>query len=122
MEKNVHQNYINAANLIFITVALGVINILITPTIFVDKYNLFIAFLTLFLIALNGVFIMKGYYWAKILFSVLFVIGIIGIPHVIKNLIDNLPVGIINLVQTALQFWAVVLMFQIPRQYDPPKG
>lgn len=42
--------------------------------------------------------------------------GLIGIPFMIKNLGENFAVGLINIIQTVFQVWALILLFKIPKE------
>lgn len=41
--------------------------------------------------------------------------GLIGLPYIIINLKNEPIVGVINIVQTVLQIWTLVLLFVIPK-------
>ena len=114
MKNQVHHNYIKASDLILITIGLGIINIFLSPAVFSTSFSVIVAIFTLLLMLANAILIRKGYNWAKILFTILFGLGLFGIPLMVKTLAENPIVGVINIIQTVLQIWAVVLLFRIP--------
>jgi hypothetical protein len=44
------------------------------------------------------------------------IFGLIGIPTWIKNLSEMPILGIINILQIILQFWALILVFKVPKK------
>lgn len=111
-----HPNYIKSSNLVFLSVALGIINISLIQGIFVSPEELIVAIITLLLIAGLALVIRKGINWIKYLFLGMIVFGLFGIPFMIQNLGQNPTVGIINIIQTVFQVWALVLLFKIPKE------
>ena len=113
---SVHPNYIKSSDFIFITVGLGIINISLTPGIFVSPRELITGFFTLAFLVGLALLIRKGIGWIKYLLLVIMIFGIIGIPLMIKILEQNPAVGVINVIQTVFQVWALVLLFKIPKE------
>ena len=97
-----------------ISVGLGVINIVLIPGIFVNPQAIIEGFFALLLLVGLAFVIRKGIGWIKYLLLVMLLIGIIGIPTIIKNLKQNPTVGIMNIIQTVFQVWALILLFKIP--------
>lgn len=115
MQTQVHPNYIKASELIFITAGLGIINFFFSPEILSSGFAIIIAVFTLLFIAGLGVLIKQGFSWIKYLLLALFIFGLLGIPFIIKNITTNPIVGIVNIIQTILQIWALVLLFKISK-------
>jgi hypothetical protein len=114
---SVHQNYIKASDLMLITTGLGVINFLLIPETFSSGMAIFIGLFTLLFLLGLSLFIRKGISWIKYLLLVLAIPGIfLSIPFLIKNLGQNPAVGVINIIQTVFQFWALILLFKIPKE------
>lgn len=115
MENQIHNNYIKASELIFISIGLGVVNIFLSPAVLTNSFSVFVAILIFLFMLGNTAFIRQGYRWAKILYIVLFVLGLFfDVPSILKILVENPIVGIINLTQIVLQTWALILLIQIP--------
>jgi len=62
-----------------------------------------------------GYMISKGSNGAKYILLVCLIFGIIYIPFILLTITRTPVVGIINIVQTLLQVWAIVLLYQIPK-------
>lgn len=121
MEKTVHPNYIKSSELAFISAGLGIINLSLSPVVFSNSIAIITAILTLIFVFGLAYLIRFGFSWVKYLLLALFIIGIFGIPIIIKNLYENPIVGIINLVQTVLQIGSIVLLFKIPKAKNSSK-
>jgi len=115
-EKNViiHPNYKKSAELIYLSAALGIGN-LICKYETLDGIKICIALVSLAFVSGIGYLVSKGYDWIKFVLLVLLSLGLISIFFIIANLTNDLIVGIINIVQTVLQIWALVLLFKIPK-------
>jgi len=113
---SIHQNYIKASNFMFLSVGLGIINIILTPGIFVSPKEIITGIIVLLFLAGLALGIKKGISWIKYLLLILIIIGLLGIPFMIKNLGQNLAIGIINIIQTVLQIWSLILLFKIPKE------
>lgn len=116
MDHLIHPNFIKSSNLIFGTVVLGIINMFFSSDILNNGKNIAVAVITLMLIAGLGLLVRQGKNWVKYLLLVLTVVGVIGIPIFINNIIEKPVVGIINFVQTIMQVWATVLLFKVPKR------
>ena len=112
----VHKNYIKSSDLMLISVGLGIINFLLVPEIFSSGRSIFIGIVTLLLLGGLALAIRNGVSWIKYLLLVMMIFGFISIPFLIKNLEENPPVGIINIIQNAFQFWSLILLFKIPKE------
>lgn len=118
MDKKIHPNYIKSSNLIFGTVGLGLINFFFSSEILNTGQNIAIAILTLIIIAGIGFLVRKGKAWIKYLLLVFTLLGLIGIPFIINNITQKPVVGLINIAQTIMQIWAMVLLFMVPKKTD----
>ena len=114
MEKHIHPNYIKSSNLIFGTVGLGLINFFFSSELLNTGQNIATAILTLIIIAGIGFLVRQGKAWVKYLLLVFTILGLIGIPFIINNIIQKPLVGLINIAQTIMQIWAMVLLFMVP--------
>ncbi len=114
-EKIIHPNHKRAANLIYLSAGLGVINVILSPAIFNNSFGIIIAILTLGMLIGLGYLVSRGDDWIKYVLLVFMILGLIGIPGIIMNILLSPIVGIINIVQTALQIYAIVLLFRIPK-------
>ena len=115
MEKQIHQNFIKSSNLIFITAGLGLLNFFFARYILSNSLNITTAVFTIAFICVIGFLVRQGYNWVKIFLLIITVLGLFGIPFFLNNLIEKPLVGIINIIQTVMQIWAVVLLFQVPK-------
>jgi membrane-bound ClpP family serine protease len=118
MEKKVHENFIKSSNLIFITFGLGLINLFMTRSELVTGTHKAIAITTMLFILGLGYLVRQGFNWIKYLLLVLTIIGLISIPVTMMNLGQRPIIGLINVVQTVLQVWAMVILFKIPKTSD----
>ena len=118
MEKHIHQNFIKSSNLIFITAGLGLINFFFASELLSNSFNIFVAVFTLAFIIGIGFLVRQGYNWVKIFLLVITILGLIGIPVTLKNLTEKPIVGIINVIQTVLQIWSVILLFKVPKSQE----
>lgn len=115
MEKKIHENFIKSSNLIFITFGLGLINLFLTRSELITGTHKAIAITTMLLVLGIGYLVRQGFDWVRYLLLVLTILGLIGIPFTIMNLAQRPIIGLINVIQTALQIWAVVILFKIPK-------
>ncbi len=115
MDNLIHSNFIKSSNLIFGTVGLGIINMFFSSDILNNGRNIAVAVITLMLMAGLGFLVRQGKDWVKYLLLVLTIGGVLGIPVFINNIIEKPVVGIINILQTIMQVWAVVLLFKVPK-------
>lgn len=111
----IHPNYKKSADLIYISAALGIGNLIWTYDTLNSGIKIFIAVISVAFVFGIGYLISKGTEWIKYLLLILFIMGLIGLPYIIINLKNEPIVGVINIVQTVLQIWTLVLLFVIPK-------
>ena len=117
MTKKVHENFIKSSNLIFISAALGLINVFLTKGELGSTKLIASAILTLLFVGGLGYIVRQGYAWIKYLLLVLMIFGLIGIVGLIIMTFEKQPLtSIVNIIQTILQTWATVLLFIIPKK------
>ena len=117
MIKKVHENFIKSSNLIFISAALGLINVFLTKGELGSTKLIASAILTLLFVGGLGYIVRQGYAWIKYLLLVLMIFGLIGIVGLIIMNFEKQPLtSIVNIIQTILQTWATVLLFIIPKK------
>lgn len=114
----IHPNYKKAAEFLYISAFLGVGNLIWKYDTLHNGFEIFIAILVLAFGFALAYFTRKGIEWFKYLLLVLFGLGVLGIPFIISNIKNDAVVGIINIAQTILQVWAVILLFKIPKAVD----
>ncbi len=118
MEKKVHGNFIKSSNFIFITFGLGLVNLFMTRDELVTGTHKAIAITTMLFILGLGYLVRQGFDWVKYLLLVLTILGLISIPVTLMNLGQRPIVGLINVAQTVLQVWAMIILFKIPKTAD----
>ncbi|KQT21524.1 hypothetical protein ASG22_15320 [Chryseobacterium sp. Leaf405] len=114
-DKEINPNYIKASNLIYLSGALAITNIIWLHELLNSPSNIFIAFATLIFIFGIGYLISKGKSWVKYLLGGLFLLGLISLPEVITTIKTNLVLATFNIAQTILQAWVIILLFKIPK-------
>ncbi|KFC21931.1 hypothetical protein [Epilithonimonas lactis] len=115
-ESQIHPNYKKAADLIYLSGALGIGNVIWMYDTLDNGLKIFTALISVGFVFGIGYLVSKGTEWIKFLLAVILFLGIVGIPFVIQNLENNTVVGIINILQTVLQIWALILLFKIPKK------
>ena len=115
-ESQIHPNYKKAADLIYLSGALGIGNVIWMYDTLDNGLKIFTALISVGFVFGIGYLISKGTGWIKFLLAVILFLGIVGIPFVIQDLENNTVVGIINILQTVLQIWALILLFKIPKK------
>ena len=116
--KNIPITISNAAKLIYFTLGLGIVNSVIMELTtdfknLSDPKNLFIVILSLGLTAFFAYKIHMGRKWARTTFLVLFLIGMIMFPFTLIQFFQLNPLtGIISLIQTGLQIYALILLYK----------
>lgn len=109
-ERYVHPDYKKAANIWYISVSLGLINFFI-----IDPRGIFSGILTLLILFGLGYSISKGYDWMKYLLLVIMIIGLLIILLTFSFYTSHPVVIIINILQTILQIWVLIILFRIPK-------
>ncbi|SDM16461.1 hypothetical protein [Chryseobacterium taihuense] len=94
---------------------MGIGNLIWTYDTLNSGIKIFIAVISVAFVFGIGYLISKGTEWIKYLLLILFIMGLIGLPYIIINLKNEPIVGVINIVQTVLQIWTLVLLFVIPK-------
>jgi len=115
MDKQKHPNFIKSSNLILGSAGLGLMNFFFSSEILNNGENIFIAVITILFIIGLGFLVRQGKSWVKYLLLVLTIFGLIGIPFIMNNIIEKPVVGMINILQTIMQVWAMILLFRIPK-------
>jgi len=111
----IHPNHKKAANLIYASAALSIVNIIISPYVNFSFLNIFFSLIIVGMIFGIGYIVSKGSNGVKYIILAMMIIGLMYIPLMMSNIIQNPVVGTINIMQTALQIWALILLFQIPK-------
>jgi hypothetical protein len=104
-----------ATSLIWITIAMGLLNVVLLPSVEDATKTWIIVGITFAIIAALTVFISLGHNWARIVFLVLFVIGLlpsaVSLPQVFAQ---SLFMALLSLLQMLLQGAAMVFVFTRP--------
>lgn len=116
----IHPNYKRSAELIYLTGALGIGNLIWHYETLDSGIKIFIALVSLAFMFGIGYLISRGNEWIQYVLLVLFALGLIGIIFIIANLAKDPVTGVINIVQTLLQIWALVLLFKVPNKKENP--
>ncbi|MDP9957742.1 hypothetical protein J2X97_003414 [Epilithonimonas hungarica] len=111
----IHPNHKKSADLVYISGTLGIGNLIWSYETLDSGMKMFIAFFTIAFVFGIGYFISKGTEWVKYFFLIILIFGLLGFPYIIANLKNEPVIGIINIVQTILQIWALVLLFKIAK-------
>lgn len=114
----IHPNYKRSAELIYLSGALGIGNVIWQYETLDSGMKIFIFIVSLGFVFGIGYLISKGNEWIKYVLLVLFALGLISIIFVIANLANDPVSGIINITQTILQIWALVLLFKVPNKTE----
>ena len=116
MENQKHPNFIKSSNLIFATASLAIVNFILLPNMAKIPLNIFIAIFTCLFIVGLGFLVRSGKNWVKYFLLVITIVGlIIGFPGMFMIMRISVVVLIINVAQTIMQIWAVILLFKIPK-------
>ena len=111
----IHPNHKKSADLIYLSGALGIGNLIWSYDTLDSGIKIFIALISVAFIFGIGYFISKGTEWIKYFFFVILILGLLSFPLIIANLKSEPVIGTINIFQTILQIWALVLLFKIPK-------
>jgi len=118
----IHQNHIKSSNLIFISLALGLLNLILALKYIPNNTVIFSALFATIFVGIIGYLIRRGYD-LKIFFLILF---LIGLPFSIPSLVSELSVfqlnGLLNLSQLILQLLSIILLFTIPKKFESIKN
>lgn len=99
-----------SAYLLIFSAFLGVLNVILSPDLN-DIKEYLISLIVFCVISIFAVLVYKKINWIKYVLLVLVVLGIFNIPYIINDL-KHYPInGIINIVQSLAQLWAVIILF-----------
>lgn len=107
-----------AAKVIYLTLGIGIINSVIMELTtdfnnLSDPKNLIILIFSIGLMAFFSYKIHIGKKWARTTFLVLFLIGLIMLPFTLIQFFKlNPTTGVISLIQTGLQIYALILLYR----------
>ncbi len=107
-----------AAKLLYLTVGFGVINAILMELeteykVYSGLTSIATLIITLGFIVFLGSMIGQGRKWARIVFLILFGLGLFALPETIKMSFEiNQLTGLITLLQTGFQFLALILLFK----------
>ena len=110
-KKNIHPDYKKAANIWYTSVSLGLINFFI-----IDPKGIFSGILTLLILFGLGYAISKGFDWMKYLLLAMMILGLLIMLLTFLFYTNHPVVTIINIIQTILQIWVLVVLFRIPKE------
>lgn len=116
IKTDLHQNYIKSSNLTFISGLLGVINVFLLRESLTSTISIITTIIAIALVIGIGLLIRQGFGWIKYLLLFMMIFGLIGVPTMIKNFGEMPILGIINIAQIMLQFWAMILLFKVPKK------
>lgn len=111
----IHPNHTKASNLIYLSCALGIGNVIWTYESLNSVMAVFITVISIAFVFGLGYLAGIGTEWIKYVLLILLVLGVVALPAMIMALQTDPVVGILNIIQTALQIWAVVLLFKVPK-------
>ena len=111
----IHPNHKKSADLIYLSGALGIGNLIWSYDTLDSGIKIFIALISVAFIFGIGYLVSKGTEWIKYFLLVILILGLLSFPLIIANLKSEPVVGTINIFQTILQIWALVLLFKIPK-------
>jgi len=111
----IHPNLKKAANLIYLSGALGIANMIWTFEKFTSPFAVLVGILVIAFIFVIGNQIEKGNEIARYLFIIIFCLGLIAISGVLLTTAADPVLGILNIFQTVLQLWAVILLIRMPK-------
>ncbi|MES2573646.1 MAG: hypothetical protein V4572_01765 [Bacteroidota bacterium] len=113
MEKQIDPNYIKASNIFFIITFLGLIPLFLpSNNIFINNYTIPLG-ISYFTGKIAIAFLVRqGYNWVKILILIIVLLGIIGVPTILKNLREQPIVGALDVTIAILHVWALILLFK----------
>ncbi len=114
LEMPLHPNYDKAAYLMYISGAAGIITMTLTPNILQDHPAIFTGLAAVAFIFVLGFVISKGFNRMKYGLLILLLLSLMGMPLIVIALFRNPLLGLISLVQTGLQFAAMIYLFAIP--------
>lgn len=118
-EAAVHPMYIKAANILYLTGAMAIANIIWTYELFNNLFAILIAVTTLAFIFIMGYLASKGTDWVKYVLLVTLILESIGFPKILSTLQTDPVLAIINILQNIAQAYIIFLLFKVPKVYNP---
>ncbi len=113
----IHANHKRSADLIYLSGAFGIGNLIWNYETLDSGLKIFIAVMTASFIFGLGYFISKGNDWIKYILLGLLILGFLGIPFMIADLKRDPVILVINSIQSVLQVWSLILLFKITKPY-----
>jgi len=117
MRKEKHLNYIQSSNLIFVAAALAIVRVFFSEDALSNSTNIAIEVVSISLIFGLGIVIRQGFVWVKYLLLVLIILGVIGMLFIPGDKVENPIARVLNILQTIVQIWAIILLFKIPKSF-----
>ena len=118
MAKHLHSNYIQSSNFIFVSAGLEMVGLFFAQDRLSNTTNIAIAVVTISLIVGFGFLVRQGLNWIKYFLLALIILGVIGMLFIPDNEAENPIAKGINIAQTIIEIWAMVLLFKIPKTSD----
>lgn len=112
----VHPYHRKAANLLYTSGGIGLINLFILQSSFTTETEWASAIISLLILFAIAVFASKGSSNVKYVLLVLLILGIIPYLNFLSMIVESPYFFFSNLVQSALQVWAAILLFKIPKK------
>ncbi|MCQ6957946.1 hypothetical protein [Mucilaginibacter aquariorum] len=118
----VHPNYIKSSNIIILSILVGLLNLAFSQTPLNTPQSIGAFLTTILFLAAIAFLVRKGLSWMKYVLLVLSIIGVAGLVMIIlKKPVFN-GVLVVNIVQTLLQLWALIILFTIPKSAGAVAG
>ncbi|MFA6248790.1 MAG: hypothetical protein WC615_17740 [Mucilaginibacter sp.] len=111
-----HPNYIKASNITLASILIGAVAIFFNHNKLISTHNIGAAIFMLIMLLLLAFLIRMGYAWMKYFLLVITLLGTLAVLKHVPDLINNTLAGIVEIIQTLLQIWIVILLFQVPKQ------
>lgn len=111
----IHPNHTKASQIMYLCGALGIGSMILNYEQFNSGMAIFIATATLAFIFGMGYLIGKGNEIVKYILIITFALGLFGLPAILANLTIDPVLGVINIIQTILQLWVIILLVRIPK-------
>lgn len=116
----IHENHIKSSNFIFISIAMGLVNFVLTLKYYPNQ-SIFSAVVAFIFVGILGYLIRQGRD-LKILLLILFALGLlVSIPTLISDLTYFPLNGLLSLGQQILQLLAIIFLFMIPKKFESIK-
>jgi len=111
MRNSSNPNYIKSSNLLYLSGAIGFINLLLSPDILVSTFAIVVGVITILIILGLGLLVRMGITWIRYVLLCLVLLGLTGLPMIIDDFNSHPINGTINLIQSILQIIALILLF-----------